>query len=49
MLMVASGATVSPEHSKGPGGDYRYYLIPAVACLIFIVMALVTGFFGLRP
>ncbi len=32
---------------KDPGG-YRYYLIPLGACLIFIVLALITGFFGLR-
>lgn len=46
--MVASGPLVSPVQSKGPGGGYWYYLIPVGACLIFLVMALVTGFFGLR-
>jgi hypothetical protein len=46
--MVASGPLVSPPPSKGPGGSYWYYLIPVVACLIFLVMALMTGFFGLH-
>lgn len=46
--MLASGPLVSPVQSKGPGGSYWYYLIPVAACLIFLVMALVTGFFGLR-
>jgi hypothetical protein len=46
--MVASAGTVSHAPSKGPGGGNWYYLIPAVACLIFVVMALMTGFFGLR-
>ena len=46
--MVASGRLVSPLEPKDPGGDYRYYLIPVGACLIFIVLAIVTGFFGLR-
>jgi len=42
------GPNVSPAPSKGPGGGYWYYLIPVGACLIFLAMALVTGFFGLR-
>jgi hypothetical protein len=46
--MVASGRLVSPVQPKGPGGGYWYYLIPVGACLIFLVLALVTGFFGLR-
>ncbi len=46
--MVASWRLVSPLEPKDPGPGYRYYLIPAGACLIFIVLAIVTGFFGLR-
>ena len=46
--MVASGRLVSLLEPKGPGRDYRYYLIPVAACLIFLVLALITGFFGLR-
>jgi hypothetical protein len=46
--MVASGRNVSQAQSKGPGGSNWYYLIPVLAGLIFLVMALETGFFGLR-
>ncbi len=46
--MLPSGPLVSPVQQKGPGGGYWYYLIPVGACLIFIAMALITGFFGLH-
>lgn len=46
--MVASGRLVSLLEPKDPGHDYRYYLIPVAAALIFIVLAIITGFFGLR-
>lgn len=40
---------MSPVHSKGPGGGYWYYVVPAIALLIFAIAALATDYFGLQP
>lgn len=39
---------MSPVYRRGPGGGYWYYIVPACALLIFAIVAIATGYFGLR-